>query len=76
MRAQIAGERGFHRCLDALRRQSLLKHLADAFENGAGGGQEAVIEKEACVNPGLEFFAGLERQIVEVYREELAGGRQ
>jgi hypothetical protein len=57
LRAQAAGESGFHRCLDAFGRQHFFECLADSFEHGAVGGQEAVIEREALVKLGVEFFA-------------------
>ena len=76
LRAQAAGESGFHCCLDALGREHLFERLADSFEHGAIGGQEAVIEREARVELVVELLARLERQIVEVHGVELAGGRQ
>ncbi len=57
LRAQAAGESGFHRCLDAFGRQHLFKCLANSFKHGAVGRQEAAIEREALVKLGVEFFA-------------------
>ena len=50
--------------------------LADPIEHGAGGGQEAAIEREAHVKFGVEFLAGRKGQILQVHGEKLSGRRE